>query len=153
MRLVDAAHEDTGLGIMEDEVARLSLASVVDKPHNNDLWALAIKKLQPEDRNSLNFSYDKLSTLLQLEQEADEARKKCDERRLSYKRKNGEKVILRDVLGKVVKWICMFKEVGDTVIQYDPAHAALPWAAVRFLLQVCTFLVSSILPSHSLTFS
>ena len=154
MRLVDAAHEDTGLGIMEDEeVARLSLASVVDKPHNNDLWALAIKKLQSEDRNSLNFSYDKLSTLLQLEQEADEARKKCDERRLSYKRNNGEKVILRDVLGKVVKWICMFKEVGDTVIQYGPAHAALPWAAVRFLLQVCTFLVSSILPSHSFTFS
>lgn len=26
--------------------------------------------------------------------------------------------------------------IGDTIVQYDPGHAALPWAAVRFVLQV-----------------
>jgi hypothetical protein len=31
----------------------------------------------------------------------------------------------------------MFKQVGDVAVQYDPAHAALPWAGIRFLLQVC----------------
>jgi hypothetical protein len=28
-----------------------------------------------------------------------------------------------------------FKEVGNQVANYDPAHAALPWAAVHFILQ------------------
>lgn len=27
-----------------------------------------------------------------------------------------------------------FKEIGDIVTQYDPAHLALPWAGVRFIL-------------------
>lgn len=113
----DTAHGDSGLEIMEDGVATLSLSPDVDEGHNNDLWAFAIERLQPEDRSSLNFAYDKLSTFLQFKQETDEARKKCDESRLSYKRKDGEKVILRDVLGKLVKWISMFKEVGDAVVQ------------------------------------
>ncbi|KAF7908683.1 uncharacterized protein EAF01_004438 [Botrytis porri] len=29
----------------------------------------------------------------------------------------------------------MFKSVGDIFVQYDPVHASLPWAVVRFLLQ------------------
>lgn len=29
-----------------------------------------------------------------------------------------------------------FKDVGDVAASYDPVHAALPWAAVRFLLEV-----------------
>ena len=36
---------------------------------------------------------------------------------------------------KMVACINKFKAVGDNVVQYDPAHAALPWAAVRFVLQ------------------
>ena len=54
----------------------------------------------------------------------------------SFERKNGQKVIVRDVLTKVAKWIHHFKEVGDIAVQYDPAHASLPWAGVRFLLTV-----------------
>jgi hypothetical protein len=41
-----------------------------------------------------------------------------------------------DLFGKVIKWIDLFKQVRDTAVQYDPVHAALPWAGVRFLLQV-----------------
>lgn len=44
-------------------------------------------------------------------------------------------IILRDVASKILTWLTKFKEVGDIAVQYDPAHAALPWAAVRFLLQ------------------
>lgn len=29
-----------------------------------------------------------------------------------------------------------FKEIGDIIVQYDPGHAALPWAGFRFLLMV-----------------
>lgn len=48
----------------------------------------------------------------------------------------GKKVIVRDVLSKIAHWIEMFKSVGDQVISYDPGHAALPWAGIRFLLQI-----------------
>lgn len=60
----------------------------------------------------------------------------CLEKRWKYRKRNGEILILRDLLEKVVVWVNKFKEVGDVAVQYDSAHAALPWAAVRFLLQV-----------------
>lgn len=41
---------------------------------------------------------------------------------------------------KIIVWVDKFKEIGDNVVAYDPAHAALPWAGVRFLLQVSSFL-------------
>lgn len=43
---------------------------------------------------------------------------------------------MRDVLEKITGWVQRFVATGDTVVQYDPGHAALPWAAVRFLLQI-----------------
>ena len=48
----------------------------------------------------------------------------------------GEEVMLRDVGMKILHWVDKFKQVGDIIVQYDPAHAALPWAGFRFLLQV-----------------
>jgi hypothetical protein len=65
----------------------------------------------------------------------DEKKKACLKGRWTYKKGNKE-IIIRDQLEKVVEWVNKFKEVGDTAIQYDPVHAALPWAGVRFFLQV-----------------
>jgi hypothetical protein len=65
----------------------------------------------------------------------DEKKQACLKGRWKFKKGNKE-VIIRDKLEKVVKWVDKFKEVGDNAIQYDPAHAALPWACVRFFLQV-----------------
>jgi hypothetical protein len=48
----------------------------------------------------------------------------------------GKEVILRDVLGKIVRWIDHFKAAGDIAVQFNSGAASLPWAAVRFLLQV-----------------
>jgi len=45
---------------------------------------------------------------------------------------------MKDELGKIVTWLVRFKEVGDIVVQFDPVHAALPWAAFRFILQTLT---------------
>ena len=59
----------------------------------------------------------------------------CTRKRWKYIRSDGQKVVLWDVLNKIVEWVKKFKEVGDMAIQYDPHHAALPWAAIRFLLQ------------------
>ena len=48
----------------------------------------------------------------------------------------GEEIVLRDVGNKILQWVDKFKQVGDIIVQYDPVHAALPWAGFRFLLQV-----------------
>ena len=50
--------------------------------------------------------------------------------------RNRNAVVLRDVLTKVAVWINKFMMVGDIAVQYDPGHAALPWALIRFLLKV-----------------
>ncbi|KAI5790570.1 hypothetical protein FPQ18DRAFT_277531, partial [Pyronema domesticum] len=38
---------------------------------------------------------------------------------------------------KLLGWMDRFKEIGDIIVQFDPVHAALPWAGFRFLLKVC----------------
>ena len=53
------------------------------------------------------------------------------------KLREGEVVVLQDVGMKILRWVDKFKQIGDIIIQYDPGHAALPWAGFRFLLQVC----------------
>ncbi|KAI5806000.1 hypothetical protein BZA77DRAFT_368834 [Pyronema omphalodes] len=40
-------------------------------------------------------------------------------------------------IDKLLNWLDKFKEMGDIVVQYDPTHAALPWAAFRFILKIC----------------
>jgi hypothetical protein len=46
------------------------------------------------------------------------------------------KVRARDVAEKVVKWLDRFKSVLDVAVSADPIHAALPWAAVRVVLEI-----------------
>ncbi|KAF8247663.1 hypothetical protein K440DRAFT_289711, partial [Wilcoxina mikolae CBS 423.85] len=47
----------------------------------------------------------------------------------------GETIVLRDVADKILAWVTKFQQIGDIAVQYDPTHAALPWAAFRFVLQ------------------
>jgi ankyrin repeat domain-containing protein 50 len=64
-----------------------------------------------------------------------EQREKCEEKGWKFNF-DGQQVILRDVAQKIFYWLQRFKEVGDIAVNFDPVHAALPWAAFRFLLQV-----------------
>ena len=56
-------------------------------------------------------------------------------KRWIYTTSNGERIVLRGLFEKVTGHISKFKEIGDVVVQYDLAHAARPWALVRFFLQ------------------
>lgn len=49
-----------------------------------------------------------------------------------------DKIVVRDLLGKITHWTEVFQNVGDQAISFDPGHAALPWAGARFLLQIAT---------------
>lgn len=101
-----------------------------------DLWAKAVASLSDEDRQNIDSSRtDKLAILNDLLATVEAKKKICIEKRWKYKTKDGE-VVIRDKLEKVVKWVDKFKGVGDVAVQYDPAHASLAWAGVRFVLQV-----------------
>ena len=92
-----------------------------------------------EDRQNIDFDYaNKLKILSDLHELTIQSKQDCIKKRWRYTRKSGEKVIFADLFSKIVKWVDVFKQIGDTVVQYDPVHAVLPWAGVRFLLQVCS---------------
>jgi hypothetical protein len=104
---------------------------------SNDIWASAAAQLSDEDRRNINFSCpDKRKVVESLAILAETSKQICVDKRWRYARKSGETVILRDLFEKIIKWINVFKVAGDMAVQYDPVHAALPWAGVRFLLQV-----------------
>lgn len=106
---------------------------------SNELWDAALDLLSPEGRRLIVFDEkDKLGRLTDLQRITEDAKAKSIEHRWRFRRRGGETVVLRDLFSKIVTWIDRFREVGDIAVQYDPAHAALPWAGVRFLLQVFT---------------
>ncbi|KAL4902057.1 hypothetical protein BDW74DRAFT_181216 [Aspergillus multicolor] len=109
----------------------------VTRPKADDLWHNAAESLSEEERASLDFQRpEKLQILTDLHQLTEKEIQRSEEKRLSFKRKSGEKVIVRVLFAKVAKWITRFKELGDVAVQFDPVHAALPWAGVKFLLEI-----------------
>ena len=78
---------------------------------------------------------DKLQTLQNILNLALHAKEAKAANRL--KLKWGDKEIdVQETADRLVGWITKFKEVGDIAAQYDPVHATLPWAGVRFILLV-----------------
>ena len=101
------------------------------------LWDEAAKSLDDDDTSKIDkgileghVSINEVGAIVQQKLE------ECTSKRWEFTRSNGQKIVLWKVLEKVMKWVNRFKEVGDLAVQYDPGHAALPWAVVRFVLQV-----------------
>jgi hypothetical protein len=69
---------------------------------------------------------------------AEEQKNQCMANRWNIPRKNKEPIILRDLIDKILVWVEKFSQIGNCVAQYDPVHAALPWAGIRLILQVDT---------------
>lgn len=102
------------------------------------MWSRALETLAPDEKGRLNTfvdvdadGSDVLSDILQAAQQkrVEALRKRW---RFTW---HGHTYIVRDYLEKIIAWVERFKAVGDVAVQYDPAHAALPWACVRFFLQ------------------
>ena len=106
---------------------------------SDDLWSKALDTLDAELRNSLVLTNASRSHVLSRAlTEAQESRKVCMQKRWKFEKRNGEIIILRDVVEKIIVWVEKFIAVGDAAFQYDPVHAAPAWAAFRFVLQVRT---------------
>lgn len=48
----------------------------------------------------------------------------------------GKTIVLRDLFDKIIAWVNQYKIIVDTAVQFDTTGASLPWAGIRFLLQV-----------------
>ena len=107
---------------------------------SKDLWSSALNTLTESDRQQLRFhdGQNELSVLADLQELTGRAKDQCVRKRWRFRKpgRNGETLVLRDVFAKMVHWIDAFKQIGDIIVQYDPGHAALPWAGVRFILQI-----------------
>lgn len=98
------------------------------------LWEKAFASLEDEDKPSADHQkLDKRNFLLDLTKAIEDKRQECVKREWKLD-DNDEAVSVRELFGKMVAWINKFKQVGDIATQYDPMHAALPWAAVRLVL-------------------
>jgi hypothetical protein len=105
-----------------------------------DLWAKALRKLSPKDgalvtEGARNCSCSCQDLLDQLRKLA--AEKQALAVAKGWKvRFRGRDYKLRAVAGNMAAWLRRYQGIGDVAVSFDPVHAALPWAAVRFIFQV-----------------
>ena len=99
------------------------------------LWAEAADLTRGDTSGMNHSSTGNHVTIEDVHAAVQEKLDECTRKRWKYIRSDGQKVVLWDVVNKIVIWVNKFKEVGDVVIQYDAGHAALPWDAIRFLIQ------------------
>lgn len=103
---------------------------------SRDLWQNALATLDGELKAKLDFNKSSKHDIIKRTlKTAEEKKQQCLKKRWKFER-DGKQIVIRDVLEKIIKWLDTFKAVGDVAVQYDPSHASLPWAGVRFLLQV-----------------
>jgi hypothetical protein len=103
-----------------------------------DLWYRALEKLPAEQQLFIREQTHERSSsggavIEQLLSLAND--KQALATRGAWKLKlSGKDYKLRGVVGNIVTWLTRFQGVVDVAVNFDPVHAALPWAAVRFLL-------------------
>ena len=114
------------------------MTQIVTMKTSENFWEAALKRIEKDDRDQLAFGgLDHIDVLSDRQTLTDNAKEECVKKRWRVRRPdNGETIILRDLFGKIVTWINLFKHIGDNAVQYDPQHASLPWAGIRFVLQV-----------------
>ncbi|KAL0632096.1 hypothetical protein Q9L58_009028 [Maublancomyces gigas] len=90
-------------------------------------WEAALAKLSPEVQMGLNVAGpDKLLVLDQVLKQTRGAQDICLQKQWGFS----------GVADKLVGWVEKFISIGDAIVSFDPVHAALPWAGLRFLLQI-----------------
>jgi len=108
-----------------------------EESSSQDLGNKALDTLEVELKNSLDLTkVSRANVLSKALKEAQQKRQLCAQKCWTFKKRNGEVIILRDVVEKIVVRVEKFIAVGDAAMQVDTAHAAPAWAAFRLVLQV-----------------
>ncbi|KAK8257221.1 hypothetical protein IWZ00DRAFT_6963 [Phyllosticta capitalensis] len=101
------------------------------------LWDEAIFKLREEDQQMFNCGNDsQIEILRKILAHVDSCRDQCLHKRWKIKGSGGREIFIRDVCAKLASHLQSYLHVIDIAVQYDPVHAALPWAGIRFLFQI-----------------
>ncbi|KAM0169115.1 hypothetical protein ACHAPF_010301 [Botrytis cinerea] len=114
-----------------------SVAQVHPDP-NQDFFDKVWERLSAQERvtiEQLKITNDIDATLVATLNTAGEKKRLCEERRWTFQL-GKRTLVLRDEAEKVLRGLRKFKEVGDIIVNVDPLHAGLPWAAIRLLLEV-----------------
>ncbi|KAJ5150758.1 uncharacterized protein N7500_010947 [Penicillium coprophilum] len=107
---------------------------------NSSLWALALSTLPEKDRRIFKISNSSApeakQTLNDILSALEIQRDRCTRDKWVTIGIGGKELIIRDLCAKIAACVKKYMQVVDIAVQYDPVHAALPWAGVRFLLQL-----------------
>lgn len=106
-----------------------------------DLWKDARNSLPKQILQQLEGLYEQTPEL-SAAQNAAHIKRLLEHKEIEYRKKRitftlkfrGKEWNLREYFGRLVYWLNKHLDVGDTIVQYDPVHAALPWAAFRFVM-------------------
>jgi hypothetical protein len=130
------------------------MAASIHEPYKlaRDLWAEALESL-PEDERKLvaipapspttsrsanAVGTDSGKPALAVLREVEAQKTKCQDKRWSFLFR-GKKVVVRELLDKITGWIQKFQDVADWIVSLDVSgHASMPWACVKFFVEVRT---------------
>lgn len=102
------------------------------------LWEKEYTKLSNEDRKAIPFTdEDKRDYLDRFVTTTMESRNACQKGELKFQF-GGKTIVARDLAEEVLSCVESLRATVDTTVQHDLGHVALPWTALRLLLQVCT---------------
>ena len=132
----------------------VGMAASTHEPYKltRDLWAEALKSLPEDDQKLVTIpsppptasgsangaGTDSGKPALAVLREVEAQKTKCQDKRWSFLFR-GKKVVVRDLLDKITGWIQKFQDVADWIVSLDVSgHASMPWACVKFFLEVRT---------------
>jgi hypothetical protein len=103
-----------------------------------DLWAEAAATLSDKEKKVLNAdNSSKGSISSSVLQMAEQKKAESDKKLWSFSF-HGQKILVRDVLQHILDWTKKFEQVAEFVVGLDVSgHAAIPWSAIKFFLDVC----------------
>ncbi|KAF8542721.1 hypothetical protein BDD12DRAFT_907784 [Trichophaea hybrida] len=92
----------------------------------------AFTSLSSEDQHTLGpvDAGDCWSVLERLIESTIKKKRQCEEEAWTYTWQ-GKTIKLSETFDSIFVWVEKFKQIGDIIVQYDPAHSALLWADFR----------------------
>ncbi|KAK8225381.1 hypothetical protein HDK77DRAFT_130222 [Phyllosticta capitalensis] len=101
------------------------------------LWDKVVSELSYEDRQMFRIGGEPhIKILDDIQSKVKTCRDECLRKKWKIKGFRGREIVVRDICAKLVSHINSYLHVIDIAVQYDPVHAALPWAGIRFLFRI-----------------
>jgi hypothetical protein len=125
-------------GVIESPEQFLLPVPALRKTFSVDHWKYAILLLNDWEKEQLRIPSDGAesgSILADLQRLTAEKQKQVQDKawKINFR---GRRIALKDILAKIASCLKSFETIGDYIVSLDPGHAALPWAAIKVLLQV-----------------